>query len=276
MQPISAYTDYRNLLRDLLASKKKENPKLSHRNILKKMGISSTGFLSNVLSGKKNLTHIQIRKLGRILNLNKADFKYFETLVYFNQAKKLEEKNEFFFQLLRLSRDNNFRISEEQFQYFTHWCYSAIRKLLTLSNFDEDFETLSRALIPSIRYQEVETAIDTMSRLGVIYQTKSGSYLEKNSLEPPHDPIMEQLLRTNFHASAISLTNTLINDYHTSRKMNLSSETYTLSDEGYQKVKKELDRCRKKIYSLAENDKNQNRVYQFNSQLFPLSFSQEK
>src|SRR4051812_38461953 len=93
MPEIFEFSDYRKYLKELLEEKKKENRQFSHRAVLQKMGISSTGFLANVLSGRKNLTPDQVGKLSAILKLKAGEARFLECLVLFNQARTLEDKN---------------------------------------------------------------------------------------------------------------------------------------------------------------------------------------
>jgi uncharacterized protein (TIGR02147 family) len=45
----------------------------------------------------------------------------------------------------------------------------------------------------------------------------------------------------------------------------------SVSQNGFEKIKSELQAFRKKIISIAENDSGEDRVVQFNMQLFPLT-----
>jgi uncharacterized protein (TIGR02147 family) len=93
MITIFSYLDYRAFLRDLLATKKQEQKRFSQRYIHTKMKVPvSSGFLANVISGKKNLTEIQVLKLSKILKLNKSETSFFENLVRYNHARAIEEK----------------------------------------------------------------------------------------------------------------------------------------------------------------------------------------
>ncbi len=73
MPDIYQFSDYRKYLKQLLEEKKKENRQFSHRAVLLRMGVSSTGFLANVLSGRKNLTPDQVQKLAAILKLKAGE-----------------------------------------------------------------------------------------------------------------------------------------------------------------------------------------------------------
>ena len=60
------------------------------------LGISSSGFMSNLIKGTRNLTQRQRLQFVKALHLEAKMAEYFDFLVQFNQAKSLEEKNHFF------------------------------------------------------------------------------------------------------------------------------------------------------------------------------------
>jgi uncharacterized protein (TIGR02147 family) len=86
MKSIFAYNDYRQYLKDYFEEQKARRPAFSHRFLLRKMGVTSSGFLSNILSGRRHLPASHVNRLSTALGLGKKGGRYFETLVAFNQA----------------------------------------------------------------------------------------------------------------------------------------------------------------------------------------------
>ncbi len=60
MKSIFAYNDYRQYLKEHFEEQKALKPAFSHRFLLRKMGVTSSGFLANILSGRRHLptTHV--------------------------------------------------------------------------------------------------------------------------------------------------------------------------------------------------------------------------
>ena len=73
MPNIFIYHDFRQYLKDYFADQKTRKRAFSHRFILKKMGIASSGFLGNILSGKRNLPLSHVSRLGEALGLNPVE-----------------------------------------------------------------------------------------------------------------------------------------------------------------------------------------------------------
>src|SRR5258706_2599512 len=97
---IYTYTDYRKFLADYYREQKARDPKFSNRYFSQKIGYNSSGFFSDVLSGKKNLTGPVLLKLARALKLKKGEEEYFINLVNFNQARTIDERNRFYEKLM--------------------------------------------------------------------------------------------------------------------------------------------------------------------------------
>ena len=91
MPSIYKYINYREYLHDYFLEQKQFQKQLTHRAVLKKMGITSTGFLSNVIAGKKNLSEEISKKLGKIINLATRERRYLNIMVAYVQAKSIEE-----------------------------------------------------------------------------------------------------------------------------------------------------------------------------------------
>jgi len=106
---VFGYLDYRKFLKVAFKYYKKTENQFSQKWVLSQLGLNSSGFISNVFAGRKNLTPGQISKMAKLIKLGKGESGYFENLVYFTQAKTIEEKNEFFSRLVTL-QSANFRI----------------------------------------------------------------------------------------------------------------------------------------------------------------------
>jgi uncharacterized protein (TIGR02147 family) len=69
--------DYRELLKEIIEAKKQLNSFFSYRWISKKAGISSTGFLSLVLKGKRNISNDLALRLCDALKFPKKETSIF-------------------------------------------------------------------------------------------------------------------------------------------------------------------------------------------------------
>lgn len=159
------FLNYRELLKVLLENKKRENHYFSYRLLSKRAGISSTGFLSLVLTGKRNISSDLATRLCEALKFTKKESAYFMTLVRYNQTENPEEKKRLFEELLSLRPSNARSIATDQQQYFNKWYYSAIREIISLIEVSDNYKQIAEMITPQISVQEVRDAIELLLRL---------------------------------------------------------------------------------------------------------------
>jgi uncharacterized protein (TIGR02147 family) len=270
MPNIFEYTDYRKFLQDYYDEVRKTNPRFSHRYFAMKAGFTSTGLFANILKGRRNLTGPLILKFSKALKLKKKEEEYFESLVFFNQAKSFEEKNKFYERMLALSPLRIQVVNRDKFEFYSQWWYSAIRELLYFFPFKDDYQALAKKLNPPVRPDQAKKAVKALEKLGLIKKNKKGYYEQTASLittEKDHEKSMHV---ANFQRATMQLAMDSL-DRHTRDVRDISTLTLTLSRESYQKAKMEIDALQTRLLKMAEQEKKVDRVYQINFQVFPLS-----
>lgn len=271
MPNLYEFVNYRLYLQDFLAEHKKDaEPDYSHKMILAKMGISSTGFLSNVIAGRKNLTPIQIIKLAKILRMNKAESAYFEAMVYFTQAKLIDEKNEYFNRLVTLQKVNLKVLDKKKMSVFSKWYYVVVRELLYFYRYNGSNPSgLGHKVEPTIRHSEAVQAIRYLEELGLIEKDAKGYYKQVENAVTSGDEV-KSLHLTNFQLATMELAKRAIQKIPAAER-DVSVLTMTLSQDTFQMVKSELQYIRKRIAKIAVDEDKPDRVYQLNMQFFPVT-----
>jgi uncharacterized protein (TIGR02147 family) len=273
MPSIYNYLNYREFLRDYFVEQKQLQKQLTHRVILKKMGITSTGFLSNVISGKKNLNEEMSGSLGKILNLAGRERRYLKNMVEYTQARSLEEKKKYLDRVLAMRKTSLAPMSEEQFSIFSQWYYVYIRDMLCFIDFNGDYEALSRRLDPPIKPEEAEQAVRDLERLGFISKDNDGFYRPRENLVTTGDEAHSVQLAA-FQLTTMDMAKRSL-EKHPADERDISFVSLTLSPEGFAQVKSEVQMFRKKLLLLAQQEEKPGRVYQCNMQLFPVTKPQE-
>jgi len=269
MVNLFSYTNYRLFLQDYYAEQKALDSKYSHRYFADRIGIHSTGFFSDVLQGKRNLTAPLILKFANGLKLKKNEQDYFENLVHFNQAESHEEKNHYYARLLSQKKVDVNVLGKNQYEFYREWYYSAIRELLNFYAFKGDYAALAKKLNPSIRPEQAKKAIKILEKLGLIKQDKSGRYQQTSAIISTGEEFRPMNV-WNFQSATMELAKEALSR-HPKENRDISTVILTLSAHSVKQAKIELDVVRKRLLALAEQDKNVDRVVQINMQLFPLS-----
>jgi uncharacterized protein (TIGR02147 family) len=269
MPLIYNYLCHRDFLRDLFIEQKQLSRPLTHRLILKKMGISSTGFLSNVIVGKKNLSREQSTKLGRILGLAPRERHYFRLTVMYTQVKSLEEKKKFLDRMMQMRNSKLCRLSEGQLDLFSKWYYVYIRDMLFFVDFKDDYEALAHLLDPAIKVAEAQEAIEALSGMGLIAKDERGFFRPVEKIITTGDEAHSVQL-ANFQLTTMDLAKRALEMVPANRR-DISFVSLTLSPETFAAVKSEIQSFRKKLLLIAKEEVHPLHVYQCNIQFFPVS-----
>lgn len=274
MTTIFEYVNYRLFLKDFLREAKRDRrPEFAHKVILDRLGISSTGFLSNVIAGRKNLTPFQISQLVKALKLNKTEEAYFEAMVYFTQAKVIKEKNEFFNRMVVVQKVNMKVLDKNKMTLFSKWYIVFIHELLNFYPYSGDTKALARMVEPPITPSEAKAAISHLEKLGLVIKNPQGEYRQTENAITSGDEV-KSLDLARFQLDTLDLAKRALEKIPQNER-DLSVLTMTLSPDSFRIVKSELQHMRKRFAKIAVEENNPDRVYQMNIQLFPVSRKKE-
>lgn len=272
-QTIYGYTDYRRFLKKRFLELKRKHRGFSYRVFCKKAGLKNSGFLKLVIDGKKNLGVEGIRKFIRGFDLEGRQARYFEMLVYFNQASTHEEKEHYFSRLVQFRGFQIAkRIAAAQYNIFSHWYYIAILEIIRMETREtRDARWVQAHLKPEVSYREVKKAVCELLALGMIEEEASGNLVRKDVMLSTEDEVTSMALSA-FHLQMSDLAKLSIQkDLQSDREF--SSLTIATSQKGYQQAKKEVQLFRKKIHDIMEKEVTQPKSFvgHLNFQLFKLS-----
>lgn len=273
MPNIFAYTDYRRFLKDFYDDRKARDTRFSHRYISRKIGYKSTAFLSEVISGKKNLTGAVQMRLAAVLGLKRDEEEYFLNLVGFNQAKSADERNRYYEKLMNLTQVDAKVLEADKFEYFNNWYYAAIRELLAFHPFTGDYQALARTLNPPIAPGQARQAVKVLLELGLLREEPDGTYRPTTAILTT-SPGFTALNVANFQRAFIDLAKEGL-ERHPREERDYSTLTMPLSQAHLGRASQAVAKLRTYLLGLSSRGEP-DRIYQFNFQLFPLSVRPRK
>jgi len=263
------FTDYREYLKTYYRYQKSHNPAFSYRYFSKRAHINSSGIYKNVIDGKRSLGRGLILRFGEALKLRKKEMDYFEAMVYFTEAKDAEEKKVFFNRMMSHRKIHAHQVKKDQYEYYSQWYYPAIRELLGVIRFKNDFANLAKRMSPAIKPEEAVRAISVLENLGFIAKDDSGIYRQsQNHLTTGPDVRSANVV--DYQISCMDLAKEAI-ERHDISVRDISTLTLSLSAEAFEFFKQEIISCRKKLLGMEKQFPNPDRVYQLNMQFFPIS-----
>ncbi|MBN1308025.1 MAG: TIGR02147 family protein [Chitinispirillaceae bacterium] len=274
MPDIFTYTDYRKLLADYYTEHKMRNPGFSYQAFASRAGFPNRGFLYNVITGRKSLSTSSTVKLSQAMKLTASEADYFENLVSFNQAKNLHERNYFFDKLdaIKSSKPGSGMVREtrrEQHDFYSIWYISAIRSLIDMHPFKEDYDWLARSVYPPIKPREAKKAVMLLQKLGMIKKGRNGTFeVTDKTITAGSDVV--QLGFLNFQMQTTELALKAIREM-SKEKRNISGLTLGISRKTYEIICAEIAAFQSRLQALAERDDEADNVYQLNFHLFPIS-----
>lgn len=264
------YTDFRKFLRDKYAESKACDTSFTYRRLAAIAGFKSTGFFTQILQGTTKLSDKMTLKIAHAFGLHKREVNYLGWMVRYNQSASHEEKKYSFERMAAFKKARVKTVDPESYDFYDKWYYSAIRAVIHYHPFGgADFNALARMVVPSITPAEARRAVGVLDRLGFIAKGADGAYV-----------LTDKHITTGLETESIVINNFVINTLDIAKdsfyrfpkdKRNFSALTVSVSGEGYGKIVEQCAEFRKAIVEIVKGDKNIDRVYQVNLQVFPLT-----
>jgi uncharacterized protein (TIGR02147 family) len=266
---IYEYLNYRKFLKDAYLERKAEDGTFTHASISKLAGLSSTGFFSWVLSGKRNISPKLAKKFAQVFNLKRPEAEYFELLVNYDQAGDHEEKNRFFRKIISHKKSRIDILSPDHYAYFSNWYIPVIRELIALKPFKDDFKKMAWALKPRITPDQTRKAVALLLKMGLIFKNRQGYYQHVDKTIATGDE-WKSVVITNYQNAMMELGADALKNTHKSER-DISTLTLSCSEELFETYLMKLQELRREFLNLARQDREPNKVFQVNFQLFPLT-----
>lgn len=266
---IYEYDNYRFFLRDYFREQKRLRATFSHRFFARRAGFSSSSFCAHVIEGKRNLTTKSLRQMNRGLGLGGRAAKYFETLVFYNQSKTIEERESFARVLQRIRKAANFyKVNQRQYAYYDQWYHPIIRELAVFSDWNGDFARLGAMVRPSISADKAKKAVETLVSVGLLVVDENGEYRQVSEALTAEGvpPVVTRAFRREYlHLAGHAMEELEIKDRH------VSGVTVAMSRARFDHLCARLDDIRREVLENAIDDTHVDGVYQFNFQAFPMT-----
>lgn len=270
MNSIYSYYDYHKYLDDFYRERKAQDSNFSFRYIALKVGIDHA-LIVKVFQGKRHLGIRSIAAFAKLMGLNKRKSEYFELLVHYGKAKHNHEIKHYFEKILGFSDIDEKKIDADYYEFYQKWYYTAVREVINLKSFKDDYEWLSGVVVPTITPAEAKKAVKLLTRMGFIKLNTQGFY----SLATPFitsGASWQSIAIRNFQKECAALAIQAL-DTIPKEDRDISTVTLTLNDEGFSRIRESVSRFQRELIEIAATCSDVNRAYQVNVHLFPISKS---
>jgi uncharacterized protein (TIGR02147 family) len=125
------------------------------------------------------------------------------------------------------------------------------------------------ALLPPITAAEAKGAVETLLKLGLAKRDADGKLLRSDDIVSTGDEVT-QISVAQYHREMIQKGAESI-DQIPAAERDISSVTLSIGTSGMAQVKELVQRFRKELLAIAQNEVETDQVVQLNFQLFPLA-----
>jgi uncharacterized protein (TIGR02147 family) len=263
------YADYRRFLADYYRARKASEPGFSLRALAQEAGFPSHGHLKDLMDGARNLSQKTLMKLVPALGLEGRRARYFENLVFFNQARTLREQRMYHDRLRAAPAKSGLRkLDASQLRAFRSWHTAAIREMIALKGFRADPDWIARKLLPRSDTRAVRDALEELLAAGLIRRTANG-FRQAEPDVTTDDEIRSFHVRS-YHADALQLAARALDDIPAADR-DVSAVCFAIRGEDWPALKKRLQELRKELKALEAKPGHGDRLVQINLQAFPLT-----
>lgn len=268
------FLDYRKYLEAFYAGKKALVKGYSYRLFCRKAEINSPGYLSEVLSGRRNLSRAYVHRFAKAMDLGTQEIAYFELLVAFNHARTESIKQDLYDLLLQASPLEIRKPRRSQLDYFSKWYHVAVREALAIEPVKDDVEALAARLRPAITPAQARGALELLSQLELIERDGGGFWRAKHRSLVTRGDESETLLYRAFRKEMLGRGLEALDSVPASQQ-NASCITLSVSQAGMDRILAHLEDFHKRVIETVQNDREEDRVVQVNVQVFPLTALEE-
>lgn len=268
MKQIICYKDYRKYLQDFY-DEKKLTVGFSWREFSSLAGFSSPVYMKLVCEGKSALSKSKMSRVAEALGLEGYEKKYFEQMVIFGNAKLDNEKKDALKKMNQISGEHKIRIvRDEAFEYYSSWENPVLRELAPLMP-GASCKELANTCCEEVSPEEVQRVLKFLTKTGFLVKTNERTFEQAEKMVVGSKESLPIAIRT-MHKEMAEIAVQAVEKYNSNERFFMGA-TFGLDEDTYRKVTKEIEKCSKRISSLAEKCENMNRVYRLNFQFFPMT-----
>ncbi|MEZ0392905.1 MAG: TIGR02147 family protein [Pseudobdellovibrionaceae bacterium] len=266
------YSDYRSFLREYLSQQMARNPAYSLRAFARKLELAPSS-LSEILNGKKKMSHEMASRLALKLNLKARESKYFLLLADLELAASAESKNQILQQLQGLNRHRSVAsLDMEMFRVISDWYHIPIIEMTRLTDFQFTPSNVAKRL--GITSVEAASAIDRLVKLELIEKLKDGKFVKTKDNALFSSLGKNEALR-KFYRQMLEQTSKAL-EAQTPQQRFSGTETFALDESYHESARQVMNDCFEKIAELAAKSKNPKNIYHLGIHFFSLTQGDHK
>ena len=272
MEPIFEYTDYREWLRDAFDDFKKRKSVISWRYMAMKLG-ADPGNLLRVSQSKIHLTLSLVKPMAEFFELNEKETAYWVELVYFGRAKTDAEALNHYEKMQMLKGIPLKRLAKKELEFYRNWYCNAIRSIIGICKFKDDYEGLAESCTPPISVEEAKNAVKLLYDLNMISRDRDGFWKVNDTFVSTGGNWRSEAVRT-FQKETVRLAGESL-ERHAPPLRDISTVTMTFNMDEIALIREKIKEFRSELLRMSQEGSGDDTVFQLNVQLFPIAFAKK-
>ena len=272
MKPIFEYTDYREWIRDAFDDFKQRKTVISWRYMAMKLG-ADPGNLLRVSQGKIHLTLSLVKPMAEFFELDEKETAYWTELVCFGRAKTDAEALNHYEKMQMLKGIPLKRLAKKELEFYRHWYCNAIRSIIGICKFKDDFEGLAESCTPAITVDEAKSAVKLLYDLNMISKDREGFWKVNDTFVSTGGNWRSEAVRT-FQKETIRLAGESL-ERHNPPLRDISTVTMTFNMDDIALIREKIKEFRSELLRMSQDGNGDDTVFQLNVQLFPIGFAKK-
>jgi uncharacterized protein (TIGR02147 family) len=269
VKPIFEYTDYREWIRDAFEDFKKRKSVVSWRYMAMKLD-ADPGNLLRVSQSKIHLSVNLIKPMAEFFGLDEKETAYWTELVHFGRAKTDSEALNHYEKMQMLKGIPLKRLAKKELEFYRHWYYNAIRSIIGICKFKDDYEGLAESCTPAITVEQAKEAVQLLYDLNMISTDRDGFWKVNDTFVSTGGNWRSEAVRA-FQKETIRLAGESL-ERHAPPLRDISTVTMTFNMDDIALIREKIKEFRSELLRLSQEGTGDNTVFQLNVQLFPLGF----
>jgi len=259
-------------MRDFYEERKRSSL-FSWREFSKLAGFTSPNYIQLVCEGKSRLSKTGVEKVATAMELAGSDRDYFLAMERFGDAKSDSKKIQAFNEMQKIAKENRLRVVDgEAFKYFESWVNPVMRELAPIKPGAKPLE-LARNCYPVVSATEVRQSLDFMVHADFLKKVGEDTYEQTEKIVTGSSEAIPLALRSMNRQMSKFATEAI--DDIPPEKRHIAGVTLGLSDATYKWLVQKLELLRQQVVAIAAKEKDYDKVYRLNLQLFPLTKGKE-
>ncbi len=260
------YTDARKFLNDYLNELHERDTKYSARFISKQLGNSPSHF-SQLLKGKKSISEDIAKELVRVFKFKNDWAEYFTYMCFFSDEKNKHKKKAFKEKLQSLNKSQKKQLLKNELLFHRNWWNNTIWAILDVIDVNDEYEKIASGIFPTVSIEEIKKSMELLKELELIEQNENGFFKPKGKALFAKTKLHEEFLM-QYRVDCLNNAKNVVMGKPQKTPPIIYTNTISCSRKIKGEIIKILDSACASINDIVKNDESEDRVLQFQYQLF--------